>query len=92
MEEAVSASPSSTKEDWKRSREEAAKQRKRANDLKKTESEISRLEEENEQIKEEMNLPEYASDVQKLMELSTRFEENENQLLELYEKWEELSE
>ena len=46
----------------------------------------------NEQIKEEMNLPEYASDVQKLMELSTRFEENENQLLELYEKWEELSE
>ena len=92
VEEAVSASPSSTKEDWKRSREEAAKQRKRANDLKKTESEISRLEEENEQIKEEMNLPEYASDVQKLMELSTRFEENENQLLELYEKWEELSE
>ena len=92
VEEAVSASPSSTKEDWKHSREEAAKQRKRANDLKKTESEISRLEEENEQIKEEMNLPEYASDVQKLMELSTRFEENENQLLELYEKWEELSE
>ena len=85
-------SPEKAKEDWKRSREEAAKQRKRANDLKKTEKEISRLEAENDQLKNEMALPENATNVSKLMELNTKFEENESTLLELYDKWEELSE
>ena len=82
----------SSKEDWKRSREEAARQRKRANELKKTEADISRLEEENESIKEEMNSPDIASNVSRLMELSRKYEENEEALLELYDKWEELSE
>ena len=85
-------SSGSSKEDWKRSREEAARQRKRANELKKTEAEISRLEEENETIKNEMNDPEIGSNVSRLMELSRQYEENEEVLLELYEKWEELSE
>ena len=85
-------SPEKAKEDWKRSREEAAKQRKRANDLKKTEKEISRLEAENDQLKNEMALPENATNVSKLMELNTKFEENESTLLDLYDKWEELSE
>ena len=85
-------SPEKAKEDWKRSREEAAKQRKRANNLKKTEKEISRLEAENDQLKNEMALPENATNVSKLMELNTKFEENESTLLELYDKWEELSE
>ena len=85
-------SSGSSKEDWKRSREEAARQRKRANELKKTEAEISRLEEENETIKNEMNDPEIGSNVSRLMELSRQYEENEEALLELYEKWEELSE
>ena len=89
---ALAPSPEKVKEDWKRSREEAARQRKRANDLKKTEKEISRLEEENDQLKEEMALPENATNVAKLMELNTKFEENEAALLELYDKWEELSE
>lgn len=82
----------SSKEDWKRSREEAARQRKRANELKKTEADISRLEEENESIKEEMNSPDIASNVSRLMELSRKYEENEEALLALYDKWEELSE
>ena len=89
---APAPSPEKAKEDWKRSREEAARQRKRANDLKKTEKEISRLEEENDQLKEEMALPENATNVAKLMELNTKLEENEAALLELYDKWEELSE
>ena len=89
---ALAPSPEKAKEDWKRSREEAARQRKRANDLKKTEKEISRLEEEKDQLKEEMALPENATNVAKLMELNTKFEENEAALLELYDKWEELSE
>ena len=59
---------------------------------KKTEKEISRLEEENDQLKEEMALPENATNVAKLMELNTKFEGNEAALLELYDKWEELSE
>lgn len=82
----------SSREDWKKSREEAARQRKRANDLKKTENEISRLEEENDTIKEAMNLPENTSDAGKLMELSLQYEKNEQLLLELYDRWEELSE
>ena len=90
--ETTPATSSSSKEDWKKSREEAARQRKRANELKKTEAEISRLEEENEEIKNEMNNPEIASNVSRLMELSTKYEENEAALLELYDKWEELSE
>src|SRR5699024_11033749 len=85
-------SSGSSKEDWKRSREEAARQRKRANELKKTEAEINRLEEENETIKNEMNNPEIGSNVSRRMELSRQYEENEEALLELYEKWEELSE
>ena len=85
-------SSGSSKGEWKRSREEAARQRKRANELKKTEAEISRLEEENETIKNEMNDPEIGSNVSRLMELSRQYEENEEALLELYEKWEELSE
>ena len=89
---APAPSPEKAKEDWKRSREEAARQRKRANDLKKTEKEISRLEEENDQLKEEMALSENATNVAKLMELNTKLEENEAALLELYDKWEELSE
>ena len=59
---------------------------------KKTEKEISRLEEENDQLKEEMALSENATNVAKLMELNTKLEENEAALLELYDKWEELSE
>ena len=58
----------------------------------KTEKEISRLEEENDQLKEEMALSENATNVAKLMELNTKLEENEAALLELYDKWEELSE
>ncbi|MCD8019129.1 MAG: ATP-binding cassette domain-containing protein, partial [Clostridiales bacterium] len=82
----------SSKEDWTRCREEAARQRIRTNDLRKTEHEITRLEEENARIQQEMNLPEIASDAQKLLELSARYEDNESALLELYEKWEALSE
>ena len=84
--------PVSSKEDWKRSREEAARRRKRENELKKTEKEIARLEEENDSIQEQINLPENATNVSKLTELSARLEANEEALLELYETWETLQE
>ena len=90
--EETPVSSTSSKEDWKRSREEAARQRKRANELKKTDAELSRLEEEHEKLKNELNDPEISSNVSRLMELSTQYEQNEAALLELYDKWEELSE
>ena len=43
-------------------------------------------------LKRKQALPENATNVAKLMELNTKFEENEAALLELYDKWEELSE
>ena len=91
-ESSSGSSTGSSKEDWKKAREEAARQRKRANELKKTEAEISRLEEENESVKNEMNAPDIASNVSRLMELSRKYEENEEALLALYDKWEKLSE
>ncbi len=82
----------SSKDDWKKAREEAARQRKLENDIKKAENRISQLEEENEQIQSEMNRPEFMSDPDKLLELSRKYEENESLLLDLYEEWEKLSE
>jgi ATP-binding cassette subfamily F protein 3 len=81
----------SSKEEWMQAREEAARQRKLNNDLKKTESEIERLELLNSKIQEDMNHPDYSSDPEKLIELTRQLEENEEALLTLYEKWEELS-
>ncbi len=81
---------SSSKEDWIRAREEAARIRKRENDLRKTEDKISRLEEENDQYREEINLPENSTDAEKLMELSEKIEKNEQELLSLYEEWEQI--
>ncbi|MBR0411830.1 MAG: ABC-F family ATP-binding cassette domain-containing protein [Eubacterium sp.] len=86
------ADKASSKEDWKKAREEAARQRKLANDLKKTEHEIHILEQENDQIQKDMNHPDYSSDPEKLLALSEKYEQNETALLTLYERWEELSE
>ena len=81
----------SSKEDWMKAREEAARQRKLANDLKKTEHKIAELEQENERIQEDMNSPDCSSDPDKLLALSKQYEENESALLTLYEQWEELA-
>ena len=80
-----------SREEWMRSREEAAKKRKHANDLKKTENKIALLEEECDQIKEELSLPENVTNPEILMDLSGRLEAAEEELLALYEKWEELA-
>ena len=84
--------PTNSKEDWKKAREQAAKERKRKNDLKKVENEIAKLEEEDEKLNEEIALPENATNMSKLMELTNKVEENEEKLAKLYERWEELEE
>lgn len=80
------------KKDWKRSKEEQAKARKRQNDLKKTESQIEEFENLISSLDEEMLLPENATNVAKLTEISKKQSEAKDKLEHLYEIWEELSE
>ena len=79
-------------ENWQKEKELQAMKRKRENDLKKTEEQITRFEELLKAIEDEMSLPENAVNVAKLNELTSRHEEICNELNNLYEKWEQLSE
>lgn len=83
-------SVSESKLDWQQQKELQAKQRKKENRLKKVEEEITRLEEEQAKLQEEMLLPEIATDVAKLTELSQKQDEITCSLEELYEEWETL--
>jgi ATP-binding cassette subfamily F protein 3 len=80
------------KKDWKRSKEEQAKERKRQNDIKKTENRITELEQLLSDLDAQMTLPEHATNAQKLTELSLKQAEANEELEQLYEQWEELSE
>lgn len=81
-----------TKKDWKRSKEEQARERKRQNDIKKTETRIEELEQLLSSLEEEMALPENATNVAKLTEITTRQAAATEELEALYETWESLSE
>lgn len=90
----TSATPSSESEvklDWKAQKEEQARIRKRENDLKKCEDKISALEERQSAIDAEMSLPEVATNVARLQELTKEQAEISSQLEELYELWETLA-
>lgn len=80
------------KKDWKRSKEEQAKERKRQNDIKKTEARIEELEQLLSSLEEEMTLPENATNVAKLTEITTKQAATNEELETLYETWETLSE
>ena len=82
---------SSSKDDYLKSKEEQARLRKQANALKKTEARIEELEELIAKLDEEINLPENATNSAKLNELSAKHAEYDDELMELYEKWDELS-
>ena len=83
--------PSAAKQGWKAMKEQQAAQRKRENDLKKCEERIETLEKRNEEIDGLMVSPDVCTNVAKLQELNREKEGNEEELLALYEKWEELS-
>ena len=83
-------SVSESKLDWQHQKELQAKQRKKENHLKKVEDEITRLEEDQAKLQEEMVLPEIATDVAKLTELSKKQDEITCSLEKLYEEWETL--
>ncbi len=76
--------------DWQAQKELQAKMRKRENDLRKCEDEITALEERDSFLDEEMALPENATNVARLQEITKEKEEIASKLEALYEKWEEL--
>ncbi len=80
------------KKDWKRSKEEQAKERKRQNDIKKTEARIEELEQLLSSLEEELALPENATNVAKLTEITAKQTAANEELEALYEMWETLSE
>lgn len=83
---------SATKLDWKKNKELQAQKRKRANELKKCEEEIHALEERSSQIDNQMAEPETATNVARLLELTTEKAEIDDKLFSLYEQWETLAE
>ena len=85
-------SDTNNKQDWKAHKEQQAAQRKKESELKKCEERIEQLEKHNEEIDTLMASPDVCTDVAKLQELSKERENNDNELNDLYEKWELLSE
>lgn len=83
---------SETKLNWQAQKEAQAKQRKKENDLRKCEEAISSLEGKLSEIEAAMTLPEIATDVAKLQELTKNQEEINTQLALLYDQWETLAE
>ena len=85
-------SASDSKLDWKAQKEEQARLRKRENDLKKCEETISKLEARLAEIDAEMSDPAIGTQVLRLQDLTKEQASINEQLEELYEKWEELAE
>ena len=82
----------SSKTDWKAQKELEAKKRKVENAARQAEETIAALEQDMENIDEEIALPENATNVSRLTELSREKEEKEAALTETMEQWEQLME
>ena len=80
--------PSTAKLDWKEQKEREAKKRKIEAAYEKAENEIQKLEELIEETDAQIALPEYASNVAKLTELSKQKEQYEEELETAMEEWE----
>ncbi len=93
-EEDASAQPAETdsRTSWLAQKEEQARIRKRANDLARCEARIEALETENAGIDELFLDPQVASDPVKCMDLGNRKAEIEEELEDLYVRWEDLQE
>lgn len=90
-ESAKDNSNSDSKLSWQEQKEQQALMRKKKNELKKVEERISVLEDRNNEIDELMTHEDVYSNSMKCQELANEKTENENELEELYEKWEELA-
>ena len=83
---------SQAKLSWQESKAEAARKRKKANDLKKLEASIEELENKISEIDEQFLLPENATNVGLLNDLTKERNAAESELEKLYEDWGILSE
>lgn len=91
-EEETQPASSEVKLDWKAQKEEQARLRKRQNDLKKAEDEIHSLESRDREIDDLLIQEEVFSNPKKLLELNQEKSRLQEQLEELYIRWEELAE
>ncbi len=88
-QEKVQEAPGAGKESYLQQKQAAAEARKRENDLKKVEKEIADCEQKTEELQNELSS--VGSDFMKAQELSESLDALNEKLLELYEKWDELS-
>ncbi len=83
---------SEAKQDWRAQKEEQARIRKLQSDLKRTEEKIHVLETRDSEISQLLQQEEIYTDVARLMELNEEKASLENDLEQLYERWEQLEE
>ena len=83
--------PSEGKLTWQQQKEEQARKRKQENELKKVEKRIEELETRDKEIDDTLILPDVCTNVGRCAELSREKDKIQQELEELYEKWETLA-
>ena len=89
--EAKEETPSEGKLTWQQQKEEQARKRKQENELKKVEKRIEELETRDKEIDDTLVLPDVCTNVGRCAELSREKDKIQQDLEELYEKWETLA-
>ena len=91
VQETAPATASEGKLTWQQQKEEQARKRKQEAELKKTEQRIEELETRDKEIDETLVLPDVCTNVGRCAELSREKDKIQQELEELYEKWETLA-
>ena len=91
VQETAPATASEGKLTWQQQKEEQARKRKQEAELKKTEARIEDLETRDKEIDETLVLPDVCTNVGRCAELSREKDKIQQELEELYEKWETLA-
>ena len=91
VQEPAPATTSEGKLTWQQQKEEQARKRKQEAELKKTEARIEELETRDKEIDETLVLPDVCTNVGRCAELSREKDKIQQELEELYEKWETLA-
>ena len=91
VQETAPATASEGKLTWQQQKEEQARKRKQEAELKKTEARIEELETRDKEIDETLVLPDVCTNVGRCAELSREKDKSQQELEELYEKWETLA-
>ena len=89
--ESKEEAPSEGKLTWQQQKEEQARRRKQENELKKVEKRIEELETRDKEIDDTLVLPDVCTNVGRCAELSREKDKIQQELEELYEKWETLA-